>query len=368
MARLPTGWRHGDERSDGPQLQHRLRIGLAHLLELLRCQPRILRQCSQNSGLGLITREILGVWTRPIWARLTATTRLGDGAPPPAAPLSAASAPHPEPLEPPRKELEGTPAGSAPFAVEPFQQAVEVVAEREGADSRGADGLQSLPRERDPAVGPGEAEGYPLSILVHPRALPQDGLDAAVEPTGAEPAPSAPAMPLWKPLAGAGPGAGGSACPRRWRTPGRSPAGPARERLRRPTCQRCGSHTAGPGHSGGRPAQPCAAATDGGQHHPRHGQGSAGPAAQTVISAASPMWCGWSPSLDGQASRPWGISPVSPRAQELLARPKCSSPLPAPGWPSGATHLNKHLTWGFPALEKRSAAMTLGDLWLSLPS
>ncbi len=204
MARLPTGWRHGDERSDGPQLQHRLRIGLAHLLELLRCQPRILRQCSQNSGLGLITREILGVWTRPIWARLTATTRLGDGAPPPAAPLSAASAPHPEPLEPPRKELEGTPAGSAPFAVEPFQQAVEVVAEREGADSRGADGLQSLPRERDPAVGPGEAEGYPLSILVHPRALPQDGLDAAVEPTGAEPAPSAPAMPLWKPLAGAG--------------------------------------------------------------------------------------------------------------------------------------------------------------------
>jgi hypothetical protein len=118
--------------------------------------------------------------------------------------------------------------------LEPFLQAVEEVAEQEGAEalgslqwsllgrprlrgllegaaSRGADGLQSLLRERYPAVVPGDAEGYLLAIRAHLRALLQDGQDAAVEPTGAEPARSDPALPLRKPLAGAEPGVGGSA-------------------------------------------------------------------------------------------------------------------------------------------------------------
>jgi hypothetical protein len=142
--------------------------------------------------------------------------------------------PDPDPLEPRRKELEGTPAGPAPFAVEPFLQAVEVLAEQEGTEalgslqwsllgrprlrgllegaaSRGSDGFQSLLRERFPAVVPGDAEGYLLAIRAHLRALLQEGEDTAVEPTGAEPAPSARAMSQRKPLAGAEPGAGGGA-------------------------------------------------------------------------------------------------------------------------------------------------------------
>ena len=98
----------------------------------------------------------------------------------------------PGPLEPRRKELEATPAGSAPFALEPFLQAVEEVAEQEGAEALGS--LQ-------------------WSLLGRPRlrGMLQDGQDAAVEPTGAEPARSDPALPLRKPLAGAEPGVGGSA-------------------------------------------------------------------------------------------------------------------------------------------------------------
>ncbi|MFM7239643.1 MAG: DUF4157 domain-containing protein [Cyanobium sp.] len=142
--------------------------------------------------------------------------------------------PDPDPLESRRKELEGAPAGPASFAVEPFLQAVEMVAEQEGAEalgslqwsllgrprlrsllegaaSRGADGFQSLLRERYPAVLPGDAEGYLLAIRAHLRALLQDGDDAAVEPTGVDPAPSAPALPLRKPMAGPEPGAGGRA-------------------------------------------------------------------------------------------------------------------------------------------------------------
>ncbi len=142
--------------------------------------------------------------------------------------------PDPEPQEPRRKELEGTPAGPALLAVEPFLQAVEVVAEQEGAEalgslqwsllgrprlrsllegaaSRGADGLQSLLRECYPAVVPGDAEGYLLAIRAHLRALLQDGDDAAVEPTGDEPAAKASALPLRKPMAGPEPGAGGGA-------------------------------------------------------------------------------------------------------------------------------------------------------------
>jgi hypothetical protein len=78
--------------------------------------------------------------------------------------------------------VEGTPAAPALFPAEPFPQAVEVVAEQEssealgsiqwallgrprqrslldGVASRGSDGLQSLLRERYPAVVPGDAEG-----------------------------------------------------------------------------------------------------------------------------------------------------------------------------------------------------------------
>lgn len=140
--------------------------------------------------------------------------------------------PDPDPLEPRRKELEGTPAGPAPFAVEPFMQAVEVLAEQEGTDalgslqwsllgrprlrvllegaaSRGSDGFQSLLRERFPAVVPGDAEGYLLAIRAHLRALLQEGEDTVVEPTGAEPAAPAAGFPQQKPLAGGASGAGG---------------------------------------------------------------------------------------------------------------------------------------------------------------
>ena len=142
--------------------------------------------------------------------------------------------PDPDPLEPRRKELEGTPAGPAPFAVEPFLQAVEVLAEQEGAEALGSlqwsllgrprlrgllegaanrsvDGLQSLLRERYPAVLPGDAEGYLLAIRAHLRALLKDGNDAAVEPTGVEPTPSASTLPLRKPLPGGESWAGGGA-------------------------------------------------------------------------------------------------------------------------------------------------------------
>lgn len=140
--------------------------------------------------------------------------------------------PGPDPLEPRRKELEGTASGPAPFPVEPFLQAVEAVAEQEGSDalgslqwtllgrprlrsllegaaSRGADGFQSLLRERFPAVVPGDAEGYLLAIRAHLRALLQEGEDTAVEPTGAEPAAPAAGFPQQKPLAGGASGAGG---------------------------------------------------------------------------------------------------------------------------------------------------------------
>ena len=101
----------------------------------------------------------------------------------------------PKPLEPRRKELEGTPAGRpAPFPAEPFLRAVEAVVEQEGSEalgsmqwallrrprlrslldgaaSRGSDGLQNLLRKRYPAVVPGDAEGCLVAIRSHLRAL-----------------------------------------------------------------------------------------------------------------------------------------------------------------------------------------------------
>lgn len=133
--------------------------------------------------------------------------RVCDVLSPPDAPLPPRQSP--EPLTPRRKQLEGTPAGPAPFPAGPFLQAVAAVAEQEGSD-----GLQGLLRERYPAVMPGDAEGYLVAIRAHLRALLQDDGGTGLDSGDSGAAGPSEAMPQQKPLAGSGAaGSGGSVPP-----------------------------------------------------------------------------------------------------------------------------------------------------------